>query len=48
MTDNEYPCETCKTKKAYEETMDMHWFDHEDCPLECPFAIEKDGDTDDL
>lgn len=40
MTDNKYPCDKCKIKKAHAKFLDLHWLDHEDCPYVCPFVKE--------
>ncbi len=45
MTNKKYPCEKCELKKAIARGMDLHWFDNEDCPFECPFVNESEVDT---
>lgn len=41
---NKYPCERgegCAIKKAYAKRWDIHWHDHEDCPVVCPHVKEE-------
>ena len=42
-------CENCDVRKMIARAFDCHWFDDEDCPMECPYdGEEKQNDDDTL
>lgn len=34
-------CENCDVRKMIAREFDLHWFDDEDCPMECPYDGEE-------